>query len=160
MGAHVIGVRRTNGEKPEGVDEQVTIDKLDEILPRADLVAMNLPGGEATLNLMDERRLRLMKKGAYLINVGRGVSIDQEALIKVLKEEHLGGAALDVTVPEPLPENDPLWDAKNIIITPHVASNYLLAETFERFVRISAENLKRYANGEPLENVVDRATGY
>ena len=160
MGAHVIGVRRTNGEKPEGVDEQVTIDKLDEILPRADLVAMNLPGGEATLNLMDERRLRLMKKGAYLINVGRGVSIDQEALIKVLKEEPLGGAALDVTVPEPLPENDPLWDAKNIIITPHVASNYLLAETFERFVRISAENLGRYANGQSLENVVDRATGY
>ena len=160
MGAHVIGVRRTHGEKPEGVDEQVTIDRLDEILPRADIVAMNLPGGEATLNLMDERRLRLMKKGAYLINVGRGVSIDQDALIKVLNEEHLGGAALDVTVPEPLPENDPLWDAKNIVITPHVASNYLLAETFERFVRISAENLGRYANGESLENVVDRATGY
>lgn len=160
MGAHVIGVRRTNGEKPEGVDEQVTIEDLDKILPRADIVAMNLPGGEATLNLMDERRLRLMKKGAYLVNVGRGASIDQKALAAVLQDGHLGGAALDVCVPEPLPENDPLWDAPNLVLTPHVASNYLLAETFERFVRISAENLKRYANGVALENVVDRATGY
>lgn len=160
LGAHVIGVRRTNGEKPEGVDEQVTIDHLDEVLPRADIVAMNLPGGEATMGLMDERRLRLMKPGAYLINVGRGVSVDQEALKKVLDEGHLAGAGLDVTVPEPLPADDPLWSAKNIIITPHVASNYLLAETFERFVKISAENLRRYAHGEALENVVDRATGY
>lgn len=160
MGAHVIGVRRRDGEKPDGVDEQFTIDRLDEILPRADIVAMNLPGGEATTNLMDERRLRLMKKGAFLINVGRGISVDQAALIRVLQEGHLGGAALDVTVPEPLAADDPLWDAPNLVITPHVASNYLLPETFERFVRISAANLKRYANGEALENVVDRATGY
>ena len=160
LGAHVIGVRRTNGVRPEGVDEQLTIEHLDEVLPKADIVAMNLPGGAATANLMDERRLRLMKKGSFLINVGRGTSVDQEALKKVLDEGHLAGAGLDVTVPEPLPADDPLWDAKNIIITPHVASNYLLAETFERFVRISADNLRRYANGEKPENVVDRETGY
>ncbi|MBR5970735.1 MAG: D-2-hydroxyacid dehydrogenase [Lachnospiraceae bacterium] len=160
LGAHVLGVRRTNGEKPEGVDEQFTIDRLDEVLARADIVAMNLPGGEATANLMNEETLRKMKKGAFLINVGRGTSVDQDALIKVLEEEHLGGAAIDVCVPEPLPADHPLWKAKNLIITPHAASNYLLAETFERFVRISADNLKRYANGEPLQNVVDRNTGY
>lgn len=160
LGAHVLGVRRTNGEKPEGVDEQFLIGDLDKVLARADIVAMNLPGGEATNKLMNEETLRKMKKGAFLINVGRGTSIDQEALVKVLEEEHLGGAAIDVCVPEPLPADHPLWKAKNLILTPHVASNYLLAETFERFVRISAENLKRYANGEPLENVVDRTTGY
>ena len=142
------------------LDEQHTMDGLDELLGRADIVAMVLPGGDATNHIMDERRLRLMKKGAYLINVGRGNAVDPEGLYKVLKEGHLGGCGLDVTEPEPLPADSPLWDLGNLVITPHVAGNFFLPETFERIVRIAGENLAAWANGTPYRNVVDFATGY
>ena len=160
LGAYVIGVRRTEKPKPDYLDEQYTMDRLDELLPRADIVAMVLPGGEATTHLMDETRLRLMKKTAYLINDGRGGAIDPEALKKVLAEGHLGGAALDVTEPEPLPADDPLWDNEKVIITPHISGQFHLRETFERVVRICGENLYRYARGMELAHIVDRETGY
>ena len=131
LGAYTIGVRRTCREKPEYLDEQYTMDDLDRLLPRADVVAMVVPGGPAPCHLMDERRLRLMKKGAYLINVGRGNAIDPAALKAVLKDGHLGGCGLDVTEPEPLPPEDELWAMDNVVITPHVAGNFFLAETFE-----------------------------
>ena len=91
LGAYVIGLRRTDAEKPEYLDEQYTIDRLDELLPRADIVAMALPGGSSTAHIMDERRLLLMKKTAYLVNAGRGNAIDPEALKRVLSEGCLGG---------------------------------------------------------------------
>lgn len=160
LGAYVIGVRRTNKDMPEYLDEQHQMDDLDELLGRADIVAMVLPGGDATNHLMDERRLRLMKKGAFLINVGRGNAIDPKALLTVLNEGHLGGCGLDVTEPEPLPEDDPLWDAPGLVITPHVAGNFWLDETFERIVRIAGNNLEAWVNGKELGNVVDFATGY
>lgn len=160
LGAHVIGVRRTEKEKPDYLDEQHTMEDLDELLGRADIVAMVLPGGDATNHVMDERRLRLMKKGAYLINVGRGNAIDPDGLYNVLKEGYLGGCGLDVTEPEPLPKESPLWDLKNLVITPHVAGHFFLAETFERIVRIAGENLAAWANGTPYRNVVDFTTGY
>ena len=160
LGAYTIGVRRTSHEKPEYLDEQYTLEELDGLLGRADIVAMVLPGGAATNHLMDERRLGLMKKGAYLINVGRGNAIDPEALLKVLKEGKLGGCGLDVTEPEPLPADSPLWDLENLVITPHVAGNFFLPETFERIVRIAGENLAAWANGTEFRNVVDFSTGY
>lgn len=160
LGAYTIGVRRTNRQKPDYLDEQYTLEELDKLLPRADIVAMVLPGGEATNHLMDERRLRLMKRGAYLINVGRGNAIDPKALLAVLREGHLGGCGLDVTEPEPLPVADPLWEQKNLVITPHVAGNFFLPETFERIVRIAGGNLEAWSRGEALQNVVDFATGY
>lgn len=160
LGAYTIGVRRTCRDMPEYLDEQHTLEELDGLLPKADIVAMVLPGGPATNHLMDERRLRLMKKGAYLINVGRGSAIDPKALLQVLQEEHLGGCGLDVTEPEPLPADDPLWDMKNLVITPHVAGNFFLSETFERIVRIAGSNLEAWAAGNELRNVVDFATGY
>ena len=160
LGAHVIGVRRTNQNKPDYLDEQHTMDDLDMLLGRADIVAMVLPGGSATNHIMDERRLRLMKKGAYLINVGRGNAIDPDGLYKVLKDGHLGGCGLDVTEPEPLPADSPLWELENLVITPHVAGNFFLPETFERIIRIAGENLAAWANGTPYRNVVDFTTGY
>ncbi len=160
LGAYVIGVRRTEKEKPDYLDEQVTIDHLDEILPRADIVAMVLPGGEMTDHLMDERRLRLMKKGSYIINVGRGSAIEPDALKKVLKDGHLGGAALDVTEPEPLPAEDELWDMDNVLITPHVAGWYFLPVTFERIVKIAGTNLHAWTHGGEFIRVVDRRFGY
>lgn len=160
LGAYTIGIRRTCKDKPEYLDEQYTMEELDRVLPQADIVAMVLPGGPSTHHLMDERRLRLMKKGAYLINVGRGNAIDPKALLEVLKEGHLGGCGLDVTEPEPLPAGDPLWSMGNVVITPHVAGNFFLPETFERIVRIAGTNLEAWVTGKELKNVVDFSTGY
>lgn len=161
LGAHVIGVRRTqHSGKPAYLEEQHTIEELDDLLPRADIVAMVLPGGEDTCHIMDERRLRLMKPGAYLINDGRGNAIDPEALKKVLKEGRLGGVGLDVTEPEPLPAEDALWEMDRVIITPHIAGQFLLPKTFENVVHIAGENLHAFLNGEKLTHVVNRKTGY
>lgn len=162
LGSYTIGVRRTSGEKPEYLDELYTTESLDQLLPRADFVALSLPNSPSTHHIIDERRLRLMKPGAYLINVGRGNAIDTDALCKVLKEGWLGGCGVDVTDPEPLPSNHPLWDAPRMVITPHISGQYHLQETFERIVKIAGENLKRFLAGdiEDMISLVDFETGY
>ncbi len=156
LGAYVIGVRKGVHEKPDYADEQYTIDELDSVLPRADIVAMVMPGGDETYHIMNEERLRLMKPGSYILNAGRGSSIDCKALKKVLKEGHLAGAGLDVTEPEPLPADDELWDLPNVTITPHVAGGFqlYLKQSRDRVLGVAASNLKRWVHGEPLENVV------
>ena len=146
LGAYVIGFRKTNKNKPDYVDEQYTMDRLPEMIGRADIVAMVLPGTEETDNLMDREMLRRMKKGSFLINAGRGSAVDLTAL----------RAALDVTSPEPLPADDPLWDYENVLITPHVAGNLWLRQTVLNILHIAGNNLARYLNGEPLDHVVDR----
>lgn len=162
LGSYVIGVRRTKGEKPDYLDELYTAESLEDVLPRADFVALSLPNNTATLHMMDERRLRLMKRGAFLLNVGRGTAIDTDALCRVLQEGHLGGCGLDVTDPEPLPADHPLWDAPRAVITPHIAGQYHLQETFERIVRIAGENLEKFlaGNTHEMRNLVDFETGY
>ena len=151
-----IGFRKTNKEKPEYVDEQYTLDKLPEMIGRADIVSMILPATEETKNLMDARLLRRMKKGSYLINAGRGNAVDLKALREALDEGRIAGAALDVTSPEPLPADDPLWKYENVLITPHVAGNLWLRQTVQNVIRIAGNNLNRYLNGEPLDHVVKR----
>lgn len=159
LGAYTIGVRRTPRAKPDFADELYTLDAIDELLPRADVVALSLPSGPATNGLMDERRLRLMKRGAVLINVGRGSAVDTDALVSVCSEG-LIRAALDVTDPEPLPAEHPLWHTPNAYITPHISGFFHLPQTLDRIVAIGAENLKRIVAGEPLLNAVDASTGY
>ena len=154
LGAYVIGLRRHIGEKPDYLDELRSIDELDEILPRADIVAMVLPGGPETWHIMDEARFRRMKPGAFLLNAGRGSAVDPAALKAALREGRLGGAALDVTEPEPLPPEDELWDYDNLILTPHAAGHLFLPETLNRIVRIAGDNLTRWLRDEPLRNVV------
>ena len=160
MGAYVIGVRRTDTVKPEYADEVHLIEELDSLLPRADVVALSLPGGSGTAGILNRQRMERMKDGAVVLNVGRGTAIESMALYDALKSGKLSGAAVDVTDPEPLPPEHPLWELPNLIITPHVSGGWSLAETFERIVRISAENLGRYLRGGPLKNVIDRGTGY
>ena len=162
LGSYTIGVRRTPGEKPEYLDEIYTTDSLDELLPRADFVALSLPNSPSTYHIMDERRLGLMKPGAYLLNVGRGSAIDGDALCRALKEGHLGGCGVDVMDPEPLPGDHPLWDAPRMVITPHISGQYHLKETFERIVRIAGENLEKFLDGDAdgMRNLVDFGTGY
>ena len=160
LGAKVIGITRRKKIKPECFDEFYTVDELDEVIGRADIVAMILPGGEKTNHFMDAAKLSKLKRGAFLINVGRGNAIDPEALKNFLRNGHLAGVALDVTEPEPLPNDDELWDFDNVIITPHCAGGLYTPQTRNAIVKICAENLRRKISGEPLKNLVDRIAGY
>ena len=154
LGARTIGLKRTVNGPVSGFDEVYTMDRLDELLPQADVVALSLPHSPATAGLMNEARLRRMKDDAILINAGRGTVVDQDALVRVMEEGKLWGAALDVTVPEPLPEDSPLWDIPNLLLTPHVAGGMRLELTRRECVRMAQDNLRRYLAGEPLKNLV------
>ncbi|HIQ99415.1 MAG TPA: D-2-hydroxyacid dehydrogenase [Candidatus Scybalocola faecavium] len=160
MGSLVIGIRKSHQPKPDFVDEQYTMDALNDVLPRADIVAMSLPGYSQTRHIINKETLALMKPTAVLINVGRGISVDTDALCQALNEGRLGGACLDVTDPEPLPADHPLWKAKNALITPHASGGYALDFTLEKILKLCGENLERFIKGEPLLNQVDMETGY
>lgn len=160
LGAYTIGIRRKDTDKPEYLNELYLMDKFEEILPRADIVALSLPETSLTNKIINAETLKLMKKNAVLINVGRGTAIDTEALCDALESGQIAGAALDVTEPEPLPADHRLWRLKNAIITPHISGGFSLPETFERIVRIGANNLEAYMNGRRLSNIVDLSAGY
>lgn len=165
LGAHVIGVRRSAAACPQGVDEMVTMEQADEVLPKADIVAMIMPNTPETVGFMDARRIGLMKDGALLVNCGRGNALDPDALYDALVSGKLDGAALDVTYIEPLPPEDKLWTAPNLIITPHVAGGWIMGGDTSPYmaksvVDIFRKNLDAYLKGEELPNAVDAATGY
>lgn len=160
LGSHVIGIRRNVGEKTDYLEALCSLEQLDELLPQADFVACSLPGTNATYHLFDAVRLNRMKKGAILLNVGRGSAVDSYALNDALRSGHLGGACIDVVEPEPLPKEHPLWEAPNLLLTPHISGFYHLPETLERVVRIAVRNLEAFVNGQPLKNQVDFSTGY
>ena len=160
LGAKVIGVRRSNRQKPDYADEVHLLEDLDQLLPQADVVAVTLPGTEATRGLMNRERLAKMKEGAVLLNVGRGYIVDTEALCDALESGHLSGAGVDVTEPEPLPADHRLWRIPTALVTPHVSGFYHLEETHQRIVNIFVENLEHFRKGEPLRNQVDFSTGY
>ena len=160
LGAKVIGVRRSPRPCPEYADEVHLLEDLDSLLPQADVVAVTLPGTDATRGLMSRERLAKMKEGAVLLNVGRGFIVDTEALCDALERGHLSGAGVDVTDPEPLPPTHRLWNIPSAVVTPHISGFYHLRETHERIVGIFLENLRHFQAGEPLRNLVDFATGY
>ncbi|HHY81873.1 MAG TPA: D-2-hydroxyacid dehydrogenase [Clostridiales bacterium] len=160
LGAYTIGIRRTNPNKPEYLDELHYMDQLENLLPRADIVALSLPSTPMTYRIINRHTLALMKKDAVLINVGRGNAIDTEALCDALENGHLLGAALDVTDPEPLPADHRLWKIKNAIITPHVSGGYSLPETKNRLLKICLYNLEAFLTGGQLKNVVSFSAGY
>ena len=163
LGAEVVGVRRTvhpDTPCPDYCTRVVAQSALDAELPQADLVALSLPGTPETLHLFGAERLALCKPGAILLNVGRGTAVDGEALAAAVHSGRLSGAGLDVTDPEPLPPEHPLWAEPNVIITPHVTGGFSLPKTLDNIVDIFAHNLKRYAAGQPLDNQMDRRTQY
>ena len=127
---------------------------LDEALS-ADYVVVSAPLTEETRGLVDPGR---MKRGAVLINVGRGAVVDEAALVEALRSNHLKGAALDVFATEPLPPDHPLWTLDNVLISPHCADH--TPDSHELAMRCFLDNLGRFERGEPLVNVVDKATGY
>lgn len=160
LGCRTIGIKRREARKPEGVDDLFLMDRLEKQLPLADIVALCLPGNQDTFHLLNEERLAMLKQSAVVLNVGRGITIDTEALVRALQEGRIAGAALDVTDPEPLPAAHPLWDMDNVILTPHISGSFLLPETLEKILHICIENLECYLVKRPLRNVVDRKTGY
>lgn len=160
LGAHVIGMRRTNHGKPDYIDEICLTEDLDKVLPRADVVAIALPGTKETNGMISRDRINSMKEGAVLLNVGRGNIVDTEALCDALESGKLMGAGLDVTEPEPLPKGHRLWKIPTAVITPHISGYYHLKHTHNRIVEIAAGNLKNFCEGKPLDNEVDFAAGY
>lgn len=161
MGAsHVTGLSRSGKARSDVFDTMLTIDKLESVLPQSDVIAFSLPNTPETAGLMTRERLAMLPTSAYLVNVGRGNVLDQEALMDALNHDQLAGAAIDVMIPEPLPSDHPLWDTKNLLITPHVAGDMALGYTADKSVSIFCENMARFAKGEPLNHVVDRTKGY
>lgn len=160
LGGTVIGVCRTVRRKPEFVEDVFTFEDLDSLLPRADVVALSLPETAQTIGLMDARRLARMKPGAILLNAGRGSAVVTNDLLAALRSGHLGGAGLDVTSPEPLPPDHPLWKEPNCIITPHISGGRHFAVTRQRIFSICLENVHNFALGGAPVNLVDLSTGY
>lgn len=160
LGAHVIGIRRRSTALLPEADEMGTMDQLDTYLAAADIVASSLPDTAQTYQLYTAERFAAMKKGAYFLNIGRGSNVVQAALCDAVQSGHLAGAAVDVTDPEPLPADSPMWHTKGIYITPHVSGGYHLQATHDNIVRIAAHNLKNFLSGKKLQNYVDFTTGY
>lgn len=152
MGAHTIGLKRTLTPPPAGIDEIHAIDQLDDFLPQADVVCLAVPHAPETIHLMDARRLALMKSDAILLNGGRGSAVDPDALLAALRSGHLWGVGLDVTEPEPLPQDHPLWQEPKLLLTPHIAGGLHLSTTRTRINQIALENLKHYLADQPLRN--------
>lgn len=163
FGTHIIGLRRNpKASAIPDFDEIHGLSQLDDMLKKADIVVGCLPNTSETSGLLDEQRLRLMKKDALLINVGRGSLIKNDALVQVLKADHLKGVALDVSEIEPLPEDSPLWDMPNVFITPHIAGPSFggNSDVENTIWNICMQNLERFLNGETLEHVVNLKQGY
>jgi phosphoglycerate dehydrogenase-like enzyme len=158
LGMRVLGVRRDPAQPAPHVEAMYGTDQLLEVLPQADFVVLTAPLSRATQGMIGERELRAMKPGAYLVNIGRGGTVQEDMLIRALRERWIAGAGLDVFEREPLPESSPLWQLDNVIITAHYAG--LTPQYDERALAIFLDNLRRYQAGEPLRNVVDKAAGY
>lgn len=154
LGARVSGIRSNIGEKPDYLEALYTMDHLDQILSHFDIVALCLPNNPQTIGLFSRERLARMKKGAILLNVGRGTAVDTDALCDALESGALGGAGLDVMDPEPLPADHRLWDTKQALITPHAAGGDAFGEIYPSIIVVWFENLHRYRTNEPLLNQI------
>jgi phosphoglycerate dehydrogenase-like enzyme len=152
FGARVIGVTR-RGLPDSAADEVVPASALRDVLPRADAIVIAAPYDETTRHLIGAGELAVCKKSAALVNVARGGIVEPRALEAALRSATIAGAGLDVTDPEPLPPNEPLWDAPNLIITPHCAGASGAASG-ERLTDLVCANLARFMRGEKLQHVV------
>lgn len=158
FGMRVIGVDQKDIPYVPFLEKSIRPDRLDSVLPEADVVFVAAPSTIETAKMFDARRFGLMKQGAYFIVVSRGKLYDAGALVEALESKRIAGAGLDVTDPEPLPKGHPLWKFPNVIITPHVAGRS--DKEHGRYLALFKENLRRFANDEALLNVVDKQKGY
>ena len=162
MVKEIIGVRRVAREFPDCYDRMATLEQLDDVLVEADIIVCALPHTAQTIHLLNEERLRKMKRDAVLVNGGRGSLIDQEALCRLLDEGWFWGVGLEVTSPEPLPKDHPLWDQPRVIITPHAAGNSFAPDSplVKKIWKFIIPNVCCFLRGEEPENQVDFETGY
>ncbi|TDF98733.1 D-2-hydroxyacid dehydrogenase [Paenibacillus piri] len=158
LGAYVIGVKRSATDCPAFVDELCLTADLDSALAKSDFIVSALPLTEETKGLISAERIGKMKKGAVFVNVGRGPTVDETALIDALQNGRLEGAGLDVTEIEPLPETSPLWTMPNVLITSHAVG--VTPKKAQRRTELYLENFARFLRGEPLVNTVIRTRGY
>jgi phosphoglycerate dehydrogenase-like enzyme len=158
LGMRVIGVRHDPSQAAPGVAATYGPAQLLEVLPQADFVVLTLPLTRESEGIIGEAELRAMKPSAYVINIGRGGTIDEQALVGALREGRIAGAGLDVFAREPLPEDSPLWEMDNVIVTGHYSGSTPAYD--ERAMGIFLDNLRSYVAGEPLRNVVDKQRGY
>lgn len=155
---HVIALRHNPNKKTPGADETVSDRELFDVLPQADVVVSTVPLTDDTHHMLNNKAFAAMKHGTYFINIGRGGTVDEEALIDALRSGKVAGAALDVFETEPLPTDSPLWEMGNVLITPHASG--VTSHYDERAFAIFLDNLERYVAGKELKNVVDKTKGY
>lgn len=154
LGGHVTGIRRNISEKPDYVDVVYSLEELDTLLPKMDIVAVILPGSQENYHLFSEKQFKLMKKGSIFINAGRGSLVDEAGLLQGLDAGTPGFAGLDVTDPEPMQEDNPLWDREEVLITPHTAGGFHMQRTLDLIAEIFTDNLKLFQEGKSLKNLV------
>jgi phosphoglycerate dehydrogenase-like enzyme len=158
LGMHVVVVREHPERRGGYADRVLGPGSVDDLLAISDYVVLAAPVTPSTQHIIGAERLTRMKPTAYLINVARGSLVDEPALIVALRDERIGGAALDVFDEEPLPADSPLWNLPNVLITPHTAA--LTEKMWDRHYELVTRNLRRYMRGEPLLNLVDKREGY
>lgn len=157
FGVNIIGINYS-GRNPDHFQKCYSIDKIEKVIDQLDLIIIAAPYTEKTHHLINEDLFRKMKDGAYLINIARGSIIDENALIHNLKTGKIKKAALDVFEVEPLPEDSPLWNMDNVIISPH--NSWASEMNSRRRYEIAYKNMKRYINKEELINIIDLERGY
>jgi len=158
LGANIIGVNR-KGEMVEGCSKVITIDKIDSVLPEADILYLALPETPETKNLINRKRLDLLKPSCGIVNIGRQSAMDYEALCEKLNKKEIAGAILDVFTHEPIENNSKFWNTPNLVITPHVSSDdhgSYVKMTLDLFVK----NLKLFISNKELVNQIDKDLGY
>ena len=158
FGMTVIGVDKRTDPVPDGVDEVWVPERLDEALALSDWFVIAAPRTRETMNLIDRRRLGLMKEGSYVIAISRGGILDEDALLDGLRSGQIAGAGLDVFAQEPLDKDSPLWDEENVIISPH--TGHVTPEMPKGHRAVFKENLRRFIAGEPFLYVGDKRAGY
>ena len=154
LGMHVLGIDPRVTERPAGMADLATPDRLEERLSEADFVILTTPEAPDTVGMFNTTLFARMKRGAYFINIARGRCVVTADLVGALRSGHLAGAGLDVADPEPLPPDHPLWSMPNVLITPHVA---IYGTPYrEKWEAMLIENCRRFAAGQPLLNLVDK----
>ena len=158
LGPKIIGVNK-KGNNVEGCQKVVTTNKIDSVLPKADILYLALPDTPETKNIINRKRLNLLKPSCRIVNIGRQSAMDYDALNDKLKKNELAGAILDVFTHEPIESGSKFWDTPNLIITPHVSS-----DDGESYIRLTLElfikNLELFMNNKPLVNQVDKKLSY
>ena len=154
VGMTTIGIRRNLAVEAPGIDHMVGFDSLDDVLQYADVIAMCVPSTPTTRHLLDAKRISKLQNDAIIINAGRGERLTVDGVAEALADGAIRGAGIDVTEPEPLPEESPLWSEPRCLVTPHVAGGNHLESTERRVIAIALGNVRCYANGQPLNNLM------